>query len=85
MNSAGDRHILPVGDLVDHDVVRECWCQPRLAIPCECGTVNRWGLDDGKLSPPPGGCWKCDGGVVDVERDHETNCLVVHHAADGRE
>lgn len=68
----GDHHIYPTHDLVDHDIDdgRECWCQPRVAVPCDDCTD---------------GCWKCEGGLVDVSADHSTRTLVIHNAADGRE
>lgn len=66
----GDQHVYPVADLVDHDTEnRSCWCRPRVAAPCdECAD----------------GCWKCDGGFIDVGRGHGANVVVIHNAADGR-
>lgn len=26
----GDLHVLPVGDLREHQETRECWCRPRV-------------------------------------------------------
>lgn len=70
----GDRHIIPVNDLVDHeDKKRECWCQPRLVIPCQYHDTDST-------------CWKCKpDGLIDVTKDFHLPILVIHDAADGRE
>jgi hypothetical protein len=66
-----DVHVLPVGDLVDHDELRSCWCGPRLQGLCPEGCKE--------------GCWRCEEGLVDVDTGHMADVVVVHNAADGRE
>lgn len=84
--TAVDHHAYPVGDLVDHDMERDCWCGPRLYIPCDCDDVEPFLFTNGMPRPPAGrGCWKCEGGVIEVEIGWEGNCMVTHNAADGRE
>ena len=67
----GDIHTLPIADLVDHDEDRTCWCSPRLLLPCpeDCNT----------------GCWRCDGGLVEVDASELEPVMVIHNAADGRD
>jgi len=44
---------------------RKCWCNPRLAKPCdEC---------DGDP-----GCWKCEDGLIDTTIDDPDDILIIH-------
>ena len=65
-----DQHVLPAGDLVDHDETRRCWCTPRLEAECpeRCGD----------------GCWRCEDGWIATDADDPGGVVVVHNAADGR-
>lgn len=65
-----DVHVLPIGDLVDHDETRTCWCAPRVEKLC--------GDCDGA------GCWKCENGYT-TECGEDDVATVIHNAADGRE
>ena len=67
----GDQHVLPIGDIVDHNETRICWCGPRIEARCnDC---------DGT------GCWKYYGGFAVVGVEDERPCIVIHNSADGRE
>jgi hypothetical protein len=70
-----DLHVLPAGDLVDHDERRDCFCWPEVVAVCpECGE-----RDD------PTGCWRCDErGVLPREDAPEAPVMVIHNALDGR-
>ena len=75
MNLPADRHVLPLGDLVEHDESRECWCGPRLERRCpECA--------DRPLSAR--GCWRCKAGWIKATAEDDATVLVIHNAADGR-
>lgn len=65
----GDLHVYPAGDLVDHDMTRECWCHPVAEMFCqECEGEGCCLCDEG---------WKVPG-PTDL-------AVVVHNALDGRE
>lgn len=73
--NVGDIHSIPVGDLVDHDQVRTCWCQPTLFAPCP-----------EKCFEEEDPCWRCEGErTIPVDLDFEESVQVIHNAADGRE
>jgi len=71
-----DVHVLPIGDLVDHDDRPDCWCQPELTAVCpECEDEDQ-----------PGDCWRCGGrGLVPAESSPGAPRVVIHNAVDGRE
>lgn len=87
-----DVHVTPLGDLVDHDCRRDCWCQPRVEVACpECepfaiDVVIQQTRETGTLiREPRDDCWRCGGaGWVTAGQD-EGPAVVVHNAADGRE
>lgn len=72
--ATSDIHTLPIGDLVDHDETRTCWCGPSVVRDCpDCDEVAA-------------GCWLCEGeGVIPADPETDAPCHVRHNAADGRE
>lgn len=71
-----DQHVLPLGDLVDHDETRTCWCGPKVEVPCDAceGVVLETVV-----------CWKCgDQRWVPALSGDARPAVVVHNAADGR-
>lgn len=34
-----DLHVLPLGDLREHDEMRECWCRPDVTQEPDCDAV----------------------------------------------
>lgn len=71
-----DVHVMPVGDLIDHDERRDCRCQPEFAaVRPECEDEDE-----------PGDCWRCGGrGLAPVDPPPDAPLVVIHNAVDGRE
>lgn len=78
---------------------RTCWCGPTYYIPCDCGEdeytmgaarvhvtlVGDSAIDDAiGLSDPPRGCWKCERGLLVIDRaaamSTDEPLIVVHRA-----
>lgn len=66
-----DIHVLPIGDLREHEETRDCWCHPRVEGPPEENTNN---ATEGSFTDVEG---QIDGSMEDV--------VVVHNSLDGRE